>query len=712
MKTSLSKIDFTRHPYQPKRKKRACLSSRGSVSINQARRYTTRDNYHNSPKTTIRGKAYKSFHLKNGKMLKKSSKALHRILTKAQKFKGKKNTHKRKLKLVNMEKVFKKCFRQMSTKVTDHHGKRESRNTLSEYSVVNTNACTSKKNTIHTHERNSPRVGKSINMDVPIRNYSQMMDKRSYSGTPVNLRVKKRSQFVLNTKYPRVKKSGRTPNLEYSWLNYEKDLDEEFNKQKDKSRNDLNEPFHNNTFGQEDHLRSLETSGIEDYRAISQIQSPYHAQINKINEELENDYNHPSSRPSIQHNPAIKSMPQSPLFSSNLENISSSIYELCRKDCRNRDENIYVASYLINCIGYFSQKLERIVMPSLAAKLKGRFYNSGETIIKTGEIGDRMFIMYKGTADVLIRIPTESNEYEAKDNFKKVATIKCGQVFGEKALEPQQNDSENEASSKVEYKPGRRGADVVADSDCEVLVLMKQDFDILIHSILKMEMNENIQNAQKYQTKIFKDWDVKRIEMFFREIGTKIYQSGDKIYSIGDNANCAYILKSGTCHEQCVVNIHDSNRFPSSRNTWTVQNKNRKLLYKAKEIKEYDLFGHHEMIDETQRTYQVVAKSECKVFYINKDIFYRYFDTSAKRIALKKNYGQMAIEEIHQRIRENDKLKRARKKAYLDGIGINPVYQSHRAYNPMEKLLLKLKPWLREAIKLKNIDKNISRFVE
>lgn len=165
--------------------------------------------------------------------------------------------------------------------------------------------------------------------------------------------------------------------------------------------------------------------------------------------------------------------------------------------------------------------------------------------------------------------------------------------------------------------------------------------------------------------------------MFFREVGTKIYQRGDKIYSIGDNANCAYILKSGTCLEQWVLNIHDSNRFPSSRNTWTVQNKNRKLVYKAKEIKEYDLFGHHEMIDETQRTYQVVAKSECKVFYINKDIFYRYFDTPAKRAALKRNYGQMAIEDIHQRIRENDKLKRARKKAYLDGIGINPVYQSN-----------------------------------
>ena len=88
------------------------------------------------------------------------------------------------------------------------------------------------------------------------------------------------------------------------------------------------------------------------------------------------------------------------------------------------------------------------------------------------------------------------------------------------------------------------------------------------------------------------------------------------------------------------------------------------------------MFGHHEMVEGTQRLYQVVAKSDCKVFYINKDIFYRYFDTDSKRASLEKNYDQMAIEEIHQRIRENDRLKRAKKKAYLDGIGMNPVYQS------------------------------------
>ena len=89
----------------------------------------------------------------------------------------------------------------------------------------------------------------------------------------------------------------------------------------------------------------------------------------------------------------------------NIMNIASrNIFKLCQKDPRNHDENILIAYYLINKIGYFSYKLERILMPNLAAKLKSKEYKAGETIIKTGEEGDCMFIMFKGIADVLIKV--------------------------------------------------------------------------------------------------------------------------------------------------------------------------------------------------------------------------------------------------------------------------------------------------------------------
>lgn len=88
-----------------------------------------------------------------------------------------------------------------------------------------------------------------------------------------------------------------------------------------------------------------------------------------------------------------------------LEQVSTkNVYELCKKDPRNKDENIFIAYYLINKIGYFSQRLERILIPNLAAKLTCEHYKRGEFIIKTGQEADWLFIMHEGLADVIIKV--------------------------------------------------------------------------------------------------------------------------------------------------------------------------------------------------------------------------------------------------------------------------------------------------------------------
>ena len=57
-------------------------------------------------------------------------------------------------------------------------------------------------------------------------------------------------------------------------------------------------------------------------------------------------------------------------------------------------------------------------------------------------------------------------------------------------------------------------------------------------------------------------------------------------------------------------------------------------------------------------------------------------------------------------------MKRAKNTAYLDGIGMNPVYQSNREIYKIDKLCKKLKPWLKSAKRWKNVDKNIQKYSE
>lgn len=55
----------------------------------------------------------------------------------------------------------------------------------------------------------------------------------------------------------------------------------------------------------------------------------------------------------------------------------------------------------------------------------GKVYGDGEAIVSEGEIGDRMFVVQKGSARVTRRI--EGREVE-------LATLKAGDVFGEMAI--------------------------------------------------------------------------------------------------------------------------------------------------------------------------------------------------------------------------------------------------------------------------------------
>jgi CRP-like cAMP-binding protein len=88
-----------------------------------------------------------------------------------------------------------------------------------------------------------------------------------------------------------------------------------------------------------------------------------------------------------------------------MTNISSrDIFSLWKKEFRNKDENILIAYYLIAKIGYFSTRLDTLLMPSLAKKLQAMEVGRDMVIVRQGDEADCMFIMYRGHAEVEVKV--------------------------------------------------------------------------------------------------------------------------------------------------------------------------------------------------------------------------------------------------------------------------------------------------------------------
>jgi CRP/FNR family cyclic AMP-dependent transcriptional regulator len=86
----------------------------------------------------------------------------------------------------------------------------------------------------------------------------------------------------------------------------------------------------------------------------------------------------------------------------------------------------------------------------------GKVYGDGQTIIRQGEIGDRMFVVQEGKA----RVTREVNGREVH-----IATLKAGDIFGEMAI----------------FEKGPRSATVTAEGNVTVLSIDKTGFLRRLH---------------------------------------------------------------------------------------------------------------------------------------------------------------------------------------------------------------------------------------
>jgi CRP/FNR family cyclic AMP-dependent transcriptional regulator len=103
---------------------------------------------------------------------------------------------------------------------------------------------------------------------------------------------------------------------------------------------------------------------------------------------------------------------------------------------------------------FASLKDDEVALKSIADMIEKKNISSGQTIIKEGDEGEEMFILFKGSVEV-------RKNTLAKDPYTVTKlTAEQNAFFGELALID--ND--------------KRSASIVASTDCELLVMRKEKF--------------------------------------------------------------------------------------------------------------------------------------------------------------------------------------------------------------------------------------------
>ena len=215
--------------------------------------------------------------------------------------------------------------------------------------------------------------------------------------------------------------------------------------------------------------------------------------------------------------------------------------------------------------------------------------NKDSTIIQKGDEADWMYILYKGSVEIIYG-DREKGEYLTKDS---------GYYFGDTGL--QRNE--------------RRNATIKALTPCETLILFKTDYDKVIREGKRMQKMNNLKFLKTLP--YFQNWDPSELNKFNNQLETIVHKPGEVLFNQGEISQIFFIVKKGWLVMESILDIDLFYKCPSSYNKWTITKMTRRVKFKVKELKEGDFFGHDEIINEWTRNSRVYSLHESQVFYMN-----------------------------------------------------------------------------------------------
>jgi CRP-like cAMP-binding protein len=239
----------------------------------------------------------------------------------------------------------------------------------------------------------------------------------------------------------------------------------------------------------------------------------------------------------------------------------------------------------------FFEKIPSRVVKDTCDKLSRVRFSTNDLMIRKGDIGECMFIVFSGKAEVFL-------EENVSHGF-----VGPKQVIGEHALDT--------------LKP--RTATVVAVEPVVTFRLTKIDYDTILLNVKKLEK----QKSTKLLLSIpyFRYWSYLKVQHLSNFLMKKSFAAGDVIYDKGEESDTFYIIKKGKVDIQAYVDIQHINRWPTGDKKWKIMEVNKKYIISITQLEKGSYFGESTLIEQSPRLYRVVCLNETVCLTINKDEF-------------------------------------------------------------------------------------------
>ncbi len=161
-------------------------------------------------------------------------------------------------------------------------------------------------------------------------------------------------------------------------------------------------------------------------------------------------------------------------------------------------------------------------------KLKARSFSIGESVFKRGDEDNSIYVITSGAAEVISR-----TKY---DEEIKSATLTDGDFFGEHGY----------------FSGLKRGSDVVAITELELLEISKEDMDMLaaeypgIHKVLYDFYKERVLDKTLAISKVFKYLSVADRKELLENLHVESFPKGTAVIRDNDEGDNMYVIVSGT----------------------------------------------------------------------------------------------------------------------------------------------------------------------
>lgn len=71
---------------------------------------------------------------------------------------------------------------------------------------------------------------------------------------------------------------------------------------------------------------------------------------------------------------------------------------------------------------------------------------------------------------------------------------------------------------------------------------------------------------------------------------------GEVVYEMGSEPDKVYLLKSGVVAMYSIIELEETNKFPTGHNAWEKITTHRTYSYKLRHLNQDEFFGHQELI--------------------------------------------------------------------------------------------------------------------